>query len=193
MGMPARSLRPALTVALALALPTFAGVADAGAQPLLAGAATADITPPITSPMFAYTARSFVFGPDADLVTGRGNQIVFDPDTGYYAKTFRASDGIHTRVLSRALVFQRDGERYAMVQADLGGLPYALTQEVQKRIADTGITADHLLCRPRTRTPRRARSGRPTTTATRSSAATRSTRASSSSRPPVSPTRSTTR
>src|SRR3954454_7254753 len=145
MGMPARSLRPALTVALALALPTFAGVADAGAQPLLAGAATADITPPITSPMFAYTARSFVFGPDADLVTGRGNQIVFDPDTGYYAKTFRASDGIHTRVLSRALVFQRDGERYAMVQADLGGLPYALTQEVQKRIADTGITADHLL------------------------------------------------
>src|SRR3954469_16594390 len=145
MGMPARSLRPALTVALALALPTFAGVADAGAQALLAGAASADITPPITSPMFAYTARSFVFGPDADLVTGRGNQIVFDPDTGYYAKTFRASDGIHTRVLSRALVFQRDGERYAMVQADLGGLPYALTQEVQKRIADTGITADHLL------------------------------------------------
>src|SRR4051812_46031069 len=143
--MLARSVRPALTVALALALPAFAGVADAGAQPLLAGAATADITPPITSPMFAYTARSFVFGPDADLVTGRGNQIVFDPDTGYYAKTFRASDGIHTRVLSRALVFQRDGERYAMVQADLGGLPYALTQEVQKRIADTGITADHLL------------------------------------------------
>src|SRR3954468_3081556 len=145
MGMPARSLRPALTVALALALPTFAGVADAGAQPLLAGAATADITPPITSPMFAYTARSFVFGPDADLVTGRGNQIVFDPDTGYYAKTFRASDGIHTRVLSRALVFQRGGDRYALVQADLGGLPYALTQEVQQRIADTGITPDHLL------------------------------------------------
>src|SRR3954466_14123788 len=145
MGMPARSLRPALTVALALALPTFAGATDASAAPLLAGAAAADITPPITSPMFAYTARSFVFGPDADLVTGRGEQMVYDPDTGYYAKTFRASDGIHTRVLSRALVFQRGGDRYALVQADLGGLPYALTQEVVKRIAGTGITADHLL------------------------------------------------
>jgi neutral ceramidase len=138
--MPKRLLPAALLASLALSAP-----APASAQPLLAGAAAADITPPITSPMFAYTARSFVFGPDADLVTGRGNQIVFDPDTGYYAKTFRASDGIHTRVLSRALVFQRGGERYAMVQADLGGLPYALTQEVQQRIADTGITPDHLL------------------------------------------------
>src|SRR4051812_6777568 len=143
--MLARSARAAFFAALALAAAAIAGTSAAAAQPLLAGAAAADITPPITSPMFAYTARSFVFGPGADLVTGRGNQIVFDPDTGYYAKTFRASDGIHTRVLSRALVFQRDGERYAMVQADLGGLPYALTQEVQKRIADTGITADHLL------------------------------------------------
>src|SRR4051795_3358923 len=143
--MPARSVRAALIAALALAVPAGAGATDASAAPLLAGAAAADITPPITSPMFAYTARSFVFGPDADLVTGRGNQIVFDPDTGYYAKTFRASDGIHTRVLSRALVFQRDGERFALVQADLGGLPYALTQEVQSRIADTGITPDHLL------------------------------------------------
>src|SRR4051812_27369627 len=138
--MPKRLLPAVLLAVLALSAP-----AGASAQPVLAGAASADITPPITSPMFAYTARSFVFGPDADLVTGRGNQLVFDPDTGYYAKTFRASDGIHTRVLSRALVFQRGGDRYALVQADLGGLPYALTQEVQQRIADTGITPDHLL------------------------------------------------
>src|SRR4051794_34622778 len=138
--MPKRLLPAVLLAVLALSPP-----AGASAQPVLAGAASADITPPITSPMFAYTARSFVFGPDADLVTGRGNQMVFDPDTGYYAKTFRASDGIHTRVLSRALVFERHGERYALVQADLGGLPYELTQEVVKRIADTGITADHLL------------------------------------------------
>lgn len=131
--------------ALAVALPILTAAASASADSLRAGAAAADITPPITSPMFAYTARSFIFGPDQDLVTGRGNQIVFDPDTGYYAKTFRASDGIHTRVLSRALVFERGGERYALVQADLGGLPYALTQEVVNRIADTGITADRLL------------------------------------------------
>ena len=130
---------------LALVSILFALPAGSAHAALLAGAASADITPPITSPMFAYTARSFVFGPDSDLVTDRGQQMVFDPDTGYYAKTFRASNGIHTRVLSRALVFQRGGERYAMVQADLGGLPYALTQEVTKRIADTGITPDHLL------------------------------------------------
>lgn len=145
--MPIRSLRAAVgaiaTIALAAAMPAGAAAADDAG--VLAGAAAADITPPITSPMFAYTARSFVFGPDQDLVTGRGNQIVFDPDTGYYAKTFRASDGIHTRVLSRALVFDRGGERFALVQADLGGLPYALTQEVQRRIADTHITPDHLL------------------------------------------------
>src|SRR6187397_1177034 len=110
--MPARRVRTIATALMALVACTGAGAATADGRPLRAGAASADITPPITSPMFAYTARSFVFGPDADLITGRGNQIVFDPDTGYYAKTFRAGDGIHTRVLSRALVFERDGERY---------------------------------------------------------------------------------
>jgi neutral ceramidase len=141
--MPSRRLNAVIAIAcLAAALPAARAAA---ATPLLAGAAAADITPPITSPMFAYTARSYVFSPGADLVTTRGEQIVYDPDTGYYAKTFRASDGIHTRVLSRALVLQQGTTRYALVQADLGGLPYALTQEVVKRIADTGISADHLL------------------------------------------------
>src|SRR6478672_6113730 len=86
-----------------------------------------------------------VFGPGDDIVTDRGQQMVYDPDTGLYAKTFRRGMGIHTRILTRALVLERDGKRYALAQADLGGLPYDLTQEVVKRIADTGITADRLM------------------------------------------------
>src|SRR3954452_19114833 len=131
-----------------------AASASASQSKLLAGAGVADITPPTSSPMFAYTSRSFIFSPDPGdpangtpppVVSDRGEQMVYDPDTGFYAKTFRRGQGIHTRVLSRALVFERKGVRYALVQADLGGLPYALTQEVVKRIADTGINADHLL------------------------------------------------
>src|SRR4051795_2153194 len=138
-------LRAALglfTAALVL-LPATASAADGSA--LRAGAGVADITPPTSSPMFAYTSRSMVFGPDQDILTDRGQQMVYDPDTGMYAKTFRRGMGIHTRILTRAVVLERDGKRYALAQADLGGLPYDLTQEVVKRIADTGITADRLL------------------------------------------------
>ncbi|MFL5845567.1 MAG: neutral/alkaline non-lysosomal ceramidase N-terminal domain-containing protein [Solirubrobacteraceae bacterium] len=136
-----RAALAATTAALALAAPS----ALAATPALKAGAAAADITPPISSPMFAYTSRSMIFGPGEDIVSDRGRQMVYDPDTGIYAKTFRAGQGIHTRILTRALVLERDGRRYAMVQADLGGLPYALTQEVLARIADTHITAERLL------------------------------------------------
>ena len=106
-----------------------------------AGAANADITPPVGTPMFAFTARSNVFGPSLD----RPMQILADPDTNLYAKTFEPSQGIHTRVRARAIVIESGGKKYALVQADLGGLPYALTQEVLKRVASTGITGDRLL------------------------------------------------
>ena len=146
-------LRAAI-VATACALCALPAAASASGSKLFAGAGVADITPPTSSPMFAYTSRSFIFSPDPGdpssgqlppVVSDRGQQMVYDPDTGFYAKTFRRGQGIHTRVLSRALVLERNGQRYALVQADLGGLPYELTQEVVKRIADTGITADHLL------------------------------------------------
>jgi neutral ceramidase len=48
-------------------------------------------------------------------------------------------------VLARAIVFQQGKTKYALAQADLGGLPYALVQEVGKRIAATGSTTDRLL------------------------------------------------
>ena len=55
------------------------------------------------------------------------------------------SVGIHTRLLARAIVLRQGGQKYALAQADLGGLPYALVQEVASRIRATGIDAQHIL------------------------------------------------
>jgi neutral ceramidase len=109
--------------------------------PIRAGAASADITPPIGTPMFAYTARSNLANPEGIL------QIIGDPnpDENLYAKTFVPSEGIHTRVRARALVIEQFGRKFALVQTDLGGLPYALTQEVLRRVADLGIERERLL------------------------------------------------
>src|SRR3954449_6805831 len=112
---------------------------------LEAGAAAADITGRVGTPMFAYTARSYIFSPDAEKTQDRAMQMVADPDTGLYAKTFEPSIGIHTRLLSRAIVLQQGDQKWALVQADIGGLPYALVQEVAKRVASTGIDAQHIL------------------------------------------------
>src|SRR3954463_12894920 len=109
---------------------------------LRAGGAAADITPPIGTPMFAYTARSKIANPE-HLATAP--ELFADPDPNLYAKSFVASRGIHTRVLARALVLRQGATKLALVQADLGGLPYALTQSVLDRIRSTGIDGDHLL------------------------------------------------
>ena len=66
--------------------------ATASAAGLRAGAARADITPPIGTPMFAYTARSAIAGGHVD----RPMQIVADPDHHSYAKSFVPSTGVHT-------------------------------------------------------------------------------------------------
>src|SRR5436853_317113 len=78
----------------ALCLP----VASAHAE-LRAGAAAADITPPVGTPMFAYTARSKLANPDH---LTQPPELYADPDPNLYAKTFVPSRGIHTRVLARA-------------------------------------------------------------------------------------------
>jgi neutral ceramidase len=111
------------------------------ADTLRAGAASADITPPIGTPMFAYTARSAIAGGHVD----RPLQVVADPDHHLYAKSFVPSKGIHTRLQSRAIVLERGGAKYALVQTDLGGLPYALTREVADRVASIGITEERIL------------------------------------------------
>src|SRR3954453_7446787 len=112
---------------------------------LEAGAAAADITGRVGTPMFAYTPRSYIFSPDAAKTAERAQQMLADPDPGLYAKTFEPSIGIHTRLLARAIVLRQGGQKYALAQADLGGLPYALGQEVASRIKATGIDAQHIL------------------------------------------------
>ncbi len=127
-----------------LALPAAASATHEPPAPLMAGAAEADITPPIGTPMFAYTARSRIFSPDknTDLL-----QIIADPDPDrhLYAKTFVPSKGIHMRLRARAVVIERNGLRYALAQVDLGGIPHTLTQAVAARIAPHGISEERLL------------------------------------------------
>src|SRR4051812_15817744 len=136
----------AFRLALLLGFAVLAPAANAQQMSgLRAGAAAADITGRVGTPMFAYTARSYLFSPDAQKTQDRATQMLADPDTGLYAKTFEPSNGIHTRLLSRAIVLEQGGQKWALVQADLGGLPYALVQEVAKRIVPTGIDAPHIL------------------------------------------------
>src|SRR3954469_16667985 len=127
----------AALAAVILVLPATPASAE-----LRAGAASADITAPVGTPMFAYTARSKLANPEH---LGEAPQLLADPDPNLYAKSFVASRGIHTRIRSRALVLQQGTTKLALVQADLGGLPYALTQSVLDRIRPTGIDGDHLL------------------------------------------------
>jgi neutral ceramidase len=134
-------LRAAL---LAVAATAAVAPAAALAAPVRAGAAAADMTPPVGTPQFAYTARSYVFDPGPQAAD-RAVQLVDDFDTAMYAKTFEPSTGIHTRVYARAIVLEQGGQKYALAMADLGGLPYALTQTVLDKLAGTGIDADHLL------------------------------------------------
>src|SRR4051812_33430151 len=135
------SLRVLLLGALAGALVAAPAASAAAPTGLRAGAAAADITPPIGTPMFAYTARSAIAGGHVD----RPMQLIADPDPHFFAKTFVPSQGIHTRVQARAIVVEQKGLKYALVQADLGGLPYALTSEVAKRVASTGIPEERIL------------------------------------------------
>src|SRR3954464_3292969 len=131
-------LRPAAALTAVLLV---VSAAPASAE-LRAGPASADITAPVGTPMFAYTARSKLANPSH---LGEAPQLLADPDPNLYAKSFVASRGIHTRIRSRALVLAQGATKLALVQADLGGLPYALTQSVLERIRSTGIDGDHLL------------------------------------------------
>lgn len=124
-------------ICCALTVPAGAGAA------LQAGAASADITPAIGTPMFAYTARSGVANP-GNLEPVLMN-LLGDPGSGHYAKTFVPSEGIHLRILTRALVLEQGDRAWALVQADLGGVPYTLIQDVLDHVGDIGITADTLL------------------------------------------------
>ena len=115
------------------------------ASDIRAGAARSDITAPVGTPMFAYTARSNLASPPTSFE--QALQLIADPapDRNLYAKTFEASKGIHTRVYARALVLETGGRKHALVMTDLGGVPSSLVDAVLAKVAATGITRDRLM------------------------------------------------
>jgi hypothetical protein len=131
-----------------------------------AGAATGDITPPVTSPQWAYTARNcgeamaaetsgYTVDPQDHLeegaayLLGGGPSCISNkvgPDTELYAKTWPPSQGTYGRLLANAYVLDDGkGQRVAIVQADLGGIPGEVHTYVADHLASVGITRDHLL------------------------------------------------
>lgn len=132
---------------------------------LCAGAATADITPPVTAPQWGYTARQGLLfsasgfqqhltgafgalaegdpeGAAAEAAALTGERFVRDKTNGEiegYNKEFVASRGIHQRLQANAFVVQGvNGAKVAMVQADLGGIPGEVHKAVANRLAARG-------------------------------------------------------
>ena len=131
-----------------------------------AGAATGDITPPITSPQWAYTARNCpeatavdVAGHTADpqnhveegqayLLNGGPHCVAgkIAPDTDLYSKTWPGTEGTFGRLQANTYVLDDGkGQRVAIIQADLGGIPGELDTYVANHIPGLGIDQAHLL------------------------------------------------
>jgi neutral ceramidase len=148
------------------AKPTAAAPSGCTTGVFCAGAATGDITPPVTSPQWAYTARNcaeamaaetsgYTVDPENHLEEGAayllgggpsciGNKV--GPDTELYAKTWPPSEGTYGRLQANAYVLDDGkGQRVAIVQADLGGIPGEVHTYVADHLASLGITRDHLL------------------------------------------------
>ncbi|MGH2830511.1 MAG: neutral/alkaline non-lysosomal ceramidase N-terminal domain-containing protein, partial [Actinomycetota bacterium] len=159
-------------VLVAATLPARPGAAAACDGVLCAGAASGVITPPVTTPMWGYTARQAVLftasgveehlGAAAERL-GQGDpagaaaeagKLADEPvvkdktsaDTELYAKEFVANRGIHLRLQANAFVLRgANGVKVAVVQTDLGGVPGEVHQAVVNRIAAAGVDRDHLL------------------------------------------------
>lgn len=130
-------------VAVVVAL-TFTPGAPAGPcdGTLCAGAARADITPPVTTPMWGYSARAFYSQPERWAA-----QRTTSLDTDLYAKAlFLRSEGVHTRLYARAIVLRnKAGVKMALVQTDLGAVTGEVHRAVANAVAPLGIARDFLL------------------------------------------------
>lgn len=110
---------------------------------LQAGTAKAEITPPVTTPMFAYTARHMMLATGEDLSDQMYPRYVDQKDDGVdtelYGKTFLESEGVHTRLYAQATVLDDGDTEMAFVLTDLGALPGEVHQAVADRLADQAI------------------------------------------------------
>lgn len=137
--MQARSLALAALLLTLTALAPVEAEADGG---LLAGAAKREITPPVGTPMWGYTARHAALASAFDATNGDVPRFVeqhVPPDLELHAKTFIASEGVHTRLYANAFVLDDGRETVAIVHADLGGIPGELHEAVALRLADAGV------------------------------------------------------
>ncbi|HEX9696343.1 MAG TPA: neutral/alkaline non-lysosomal ceramidase N-terminal domain-containing protein [Actinomycetota bacterium] len=167
------SVAALLLIGSLLAFPARGADAPECEAVLCAGAASADITPPVTTPQWGYTARQGMLysasgfeehmtgaassladgdpmGAAANLAALTQERFVRDKTNGDiegYSKEFVASRGIHLRLQANAFVIRdANGAKVAVVQADLGGIPGEVHKAVANRIAAaTGIAESHLL------------------------------------------------
>jgi neutral ceramidase len=120
----------------------------------------------VTSPQWAYTARNcaeavaaessgYTADPSnhleegASYLLGGGPACTANkaaPDTELYAKTWPPSQGTYGRLQANAYVLDDGkGQRVAIVQADLGGIPGEVDTYVADHLAAIGIDRAHLL------------------------------------------------
>ena len=168
-GLPGPVLpspRPVAATTTTPSAPTVTVPTTCAAGVFCAGAASGDITPPVTSPQWAYTARNCAEAMAAEssgysvdpqdhmeegarYLLGGGPSCIGDKagaDTDLYAKTWPPSEGTYGRLLANAYVLDDGkGQRVAIVQADLGGIPGEVHTYVADHLASLGITRDHLL------------------------------------------------
>ncbi len=103
----------------------LAGALAAAAVPAAAGAAT---------------------GPTLRAGVGKAD---ITPDTGHYlggwTRADRVAHGQHTRLFSRALVLERGGRKFALVQVDLFMVPGGMVKQIGEILAQRGFSEQNIL------------------------------------------------
>ena len=71
------------------------------------------------------------------------------PQTGYYlggwTRADRVAKGQHTRLFSRAMVLERGGRKFALVQVDLFMIPGGMVKQIGEILASRGFSERNIL------------------------------------------------
>src|SRR5947209_17712072 len=86
--------------------------------------------------------------PAAELAAGAGAADITPPRgcpmAGYYSA--RGAEGTHDPLHAKALVFEKDGTRVALVALDLIGTPRKMVEEARAHVEKaTGIPGTHVM------------------------------------------------
>jgi hypothetical protein len=123
------------------------GGAQAGDAPVLAGAASRDVTPPVGAPLggFGGGTRRVIDSSTLmnNLAAAFGTPTKTPP--GGYCTVFTPSTGKHDPIRAKAIVLERGGERFALLGLDAIGVSRRARDEIARRVAPLGIANDHLL------------------------------------------------